>query len=424
MKQLLSLFESAGHEAYIVGGTVRDMIMYRNSHDKDFTTSANSEEIIKLAEQNNLKWIPTGISHGTITIIYNNEEVQVTTFRTEKNHDGRWCEVEFTSSLYEDLARRDFTINSLALDINEKFIDPYNGISDITNCIIRTVGDPSKRFEEDKLRILRAIRFATVLNFQIEESTWNAIITSNLDGISNERIRDEFIKIITDKNKVRGIRLLDKSGILNKILPEVIALKGLSSGNPRYHPEKDIFEHTLIALSKLQEKSSLKKCLATLLHDIGKPPAFTNYHYHKHDEIGANITKDILTRFKFSPDVIEDVVWLVSNHMKIHKFNELRNAKKIRLIQEPLFSELFEILKADLMVYDEVVNDIITFKDNYKPCPLPSKLINGYDILALGIPAGKHVGDILTKIEDHILEGSINNRDEALQLAEQIAKGD
>ncbi len=423
MKQLLSLFESAGYQAFIVGGTVRDIIMDRESHDIDITTSATPDEIIEVAELNNLKWIPTGIDHGTITIIYNNQEVQVTTFRKDIYCDGRHANVQFTSSLSEDLSRRDFTINSMAMGLSNQIIDPFNGIYDINRKFIVAVGEPSERFKEDKLRILRAIRFATVLDFNIAKHTWDAILESNLDTISYERIRDEFTKIIVDKNRVRGIKLLDKSSILSYILPEISVMKSISSGNPRYHPEKNGFEHTLIALSKIKEKSSLNLCLGTVFHDVGKFDSRIDYHYNGHDEVGATITKKILTRFKFPTDIIDDVSWLVANHMKIHKFNELRNAKKVRLMQHPLFDDLFELLKADLMVYDEVVNDIIAFRNEYKPSPIPSKLINGHDILALGVPAGKRIGEILTEVEDQILEGNINNRDDALNLAECIVKG-
>lgn len=423
MIELLSLFESVGYSTYIVGGTVRDMIMGRESHDIDIAVSSTPQETIEVAELNHLEWIPTGIDHGTITILYNNQEVQVTTFRKDVECDGRHAVVEYTTSLSEDLSRRDFSINALSMDIHGAIIDNHNGIHDIEHKIIRAVGEPQKRFDEDKLRILRAIRFATVLGFCIEETTWNAILKSNLDGISRERIRDEFTKILIDKNRVKGIRLLHKSYILHNILPEVTMMQNISAGSPRYHPERNTFEHTLIALSKLKERSSLKLCLATLLHDVGKPSSLDKYHYHGHDETGEKVTKEILTRFKFSKDVIDDVCWLVANHMRIHKFNEMRKAKQIRLIQHPLFDDLFELLKADLMVYDEVVNDIITFKKEYKPPSIPSKLINGYDILVLGIPAGKQIGSILTEIENQILEGNITNRDEALNLAECIVKG-
>ncbi len=211
-----------------------------------------------------------------------------------------------------------------------------------------------------------------------------------------------------------------ESSILDEILPEVSILWYFSSGNPRHHPEGNLYSHTLIALSKLKEETSLELCLATLLHDIGKPSSLDKYHYNGHDEVGATITKNILTRFKFPTDIIDDVSWLVANHMRIHKFNELRNAKKVRLMQHPLFDDLFELLKADLMVYDEVVNDIIKFRNEYIPTPIPSRLINGYDILTLGIPAGKRIGEILIEVEDQILEGNITNRDQALILAEMI----
>lgn len=430
MKDILTIFNEAGFEAYVVGGTCRDIIMGKMPHDTDIATNATPDQIIQVAEVYNLKWIPTGIDHGTISIIFNEEEIQVTTFRIDKKTDGRHAKVEWTLSLIDDLARRDFTVNAIATN-QEVIIDPFCGITDIEKKIIRAVGNPIHRFngnplypedKGDRLRILRAIRFATTLDFIIEAGTWEAIKNTNLDGISAERIRDEFIKIMIHPNRMKGFRLLEDSGLLKQIIPEMEAMKNIAAGNQEHHPEKDIWIHTFIALSKLPRNASLELVLATLLHDIGKPPTWDNYHFHGHEEIGAIMAENILRRIKFPVNIIDKVKWLIANHMRIHKFNEMRTAKKVRLIQEPLFDELFELLRADLMVEDEVVRDIIEFIDNYKPTPSPSRLINGHDILALGVLPGKRIGEILTEIEDLILEGAIITREGALKVVAEMIK--
>ena len=439
MKEILKYFNDTGYQSFIVGGTVRDILMGNSPHDGDIATDANPEQIIDLAIFHNIKWIPTGIDHGTISLIFNNEEIQITTFRIDKNEDGRHTDVAWTKDLYVDLSRRDFTINAMAMDINGNIFDPFRGKNDIQNKIIRTVGNPIHRFigdgknKGDRHRTMRAIRLATTLDFKIDYLTWTAIKKVNIneldeDGnriISHERIHDELVKILQSPNRVNGFKLLDESGLLKQIIPEIEDMKELAAGDKIHHPEKDIFIHTIAALSHLDKDASIELILATILHDIGKPPTWNNYHFHGHDEIGTKMSEEILRRLKFPLYIIENVKWLVLNHMRIHEFNKMRNAKKIRLIEEPLFEELLDLLRADIMVVKDksIITDICNFRENYKKKSKPvTKLINGHDVMAFGIPASPMIAEILTSIEDLVLEGEIVTRDDALEFIENMIK--
>jgi len=439
---LINLFHDYNHEAYLVGGSVRDLLMSREIKDIDITTDATPSQIINIAIENNLKYIETGITHGTITIIYKDIPMEVTTFRVDKDCDGRHCEVEFVSSLEEDLSRRDFTINAIAIDINGDPIDMFNGVQDIEDKIIRAVGNPNLRFEEDKLRALRAIRFATTLNFDIEDNTYNAIKSVDLESISKERIRDELSKILLSNNRTNGIRILDKTGLLSQILPEVEMLKGVDQ-DELHHPEKDVFIHTMIALEIISDRNdvSLELVLGILLHDIGKPltrsfVSDTEIHFYEHEKIGAEITESILRRLKFPLHTIEKVKWLVANHMRIHHFNEMKKSKKVKLIEHEYFNDLIELLIADIsgsygmnatsadfkIVFD--INDFVKEYNKEKESrpALSQKLINGYDIIELGVSPkeGIKIGQILEKVNDAVIEGIVNTKEEALKFAKGL----
>ena len=461
------LYNYNKYEAYLVGGSVRDLLMERKIKDNDITTNATPEQIIEVAKQNNLKYIETGIKHGTVTVIYNDIPMEVTTFRVDKNCDGRHCNVEFVKTLKEDLSRRDFTINAMAIDKNWNLIDLFEGQFDIESKIIRTVGNPKKRFAEDKLRLLRAIRFATVLNFTIEEDTWNGF--KEFEGqlkihsdheiiedekyywiysqpVSDERIRDEIEKILLSSNRIKGIRLLDASGMLSEILPEIISLKGVTQAE-LHHPEKDTFVHTMLALDSLFNKDedkwdedndiSLELILGILLHDIGKPQtrnfeSETEIHFYEHEKVGAEISEVILKKLKFTTKTIEKVKWLVANHMRIHHFDDMKKSKKVSLIEHEYFPDLVRLAIADINGSSglnetttdyEVIYNIEKFVNEYteevknRPA-LQLKLINGYDVMNLGVSKseGIKIGQILEKVNDVVIEGVINTKEEALEF--------
>lgn len=442
--ELINLFHNNNHKAYLVGGSVRDLLMEKPIKDIDITTNATPLQIIECSIENNLKYIETGIKHGTDTILYKDVPMEVTTFRVDKKCDGRHCEVEFVKSLEEDLLRRDFTINAIAMNMQRDNIDLFNGLQDIQNKIIRAVGNPTLRFEEDKLRALRAIRFSTTLDFTIEDDTYLAIKNVSLYDISAERIRDELIKILLSSNRLEGIFVLDNTNLLNQILPEVSILKGVNQDKTN-HPEKDVFVHTILSLDSLSnnydENISLELVLSILLHDIGKPltrrfVSENEIHFYEHEKVGAEITGSILRRLKFSSYTIDKVTWLVANHMRIHHFNEMKKSKKVTLIEHEYFSDLVELLIADIngscgingTVEDfGIIFDINNFVKEYtkekenRPA-LRQKLIDGYDVMNLGVSPkeGIKIGQILEKVNDAVIEGIINNKGEALNFVKKL----
>src|SRR3990167_7420238 len=259
------------YQCYIAGGAVRDIVRGVEPGDYDFTTNAIPDKIIKVFESDGFKNVSTGIEHGTVKVIIENISFSVTTYRIDLNCNGRHCDVQFTTSLEEDIQRRDLTINALAMDINNNIIDLVDGIGDIHRKIIKAVGDPDQRFTEDYLRILRAIRFYTKLDFEIDPPTYQSIkkLYPNLTKISRERIRDEFNEILLSPNRIKGILMLYETNIIDIIISDFSKLADVQQPL-EFHPEGDVFEHTTMILSKIEEGDSLHLILSVLLHDIGK----------------------------------------------------------------------------------------------------------------------------------------------------------
>lgn len=460
--EVMELFRRHACNTYLVGGSIRNLLLNIPIKDVDLATDCSPEKVESIALANGITFIPTGLEHGTGTIIYKDNPIEITTFRIDKQCYGRKAEVEFGCTLEQDLSRRDFTINSMAMDINGDIIDPFNGKEDLIKRLVKAVGDPDKRFEEDQLRTLRAIRFATVLDFYIDPETFAAIkrvklmrVGMFLDPetvgyikhiklatVSNERIRDELSKILESPNRSRGLTLLDESGLLIQILPEITNLKGVSQ-DERYHPEKDTFIHTTLAVKSLPQDASLVLILATLLHDVGKPATRTEegkeIHFYSHEEVGAKMSEEILHRLKFPSYTIDNVKWLVANHMRIHEFPNMRKSKQIRFVQEPYFSNLLELLRADIMgsvafrgipadlsILHYIENFIIENEEQIKKTQIlitKERLITGFDIINMGInpkKQGKLIGSILETIDDEILEGKIKTREEALVKALEL----
>jgi putative nucleotidyltransferase with HDIG domain len=440
--EVMELFRRHDCNTYLVGGSIRNLLLNIPIKDIDLATDCSPEKVESIALVNNISFIPTGLEHGTGTIIYKDNQIEITTFRIDKQCYGRKAEVQFGCTLEQDLSRRDFTINSMAMDINGNITDPFNGKEDLINRLVRAVGDPDKRFEEDQLRALRAIRFATVLDFYIDPKTFNAIKKVKLTKVSKERIRDELSKILESPNRSRGLSLLDESGLLIQILPEISNLKGVTQ-DERYHPEKDTFVHVSLAIKALPPNASLSLVLATLLHDVGKPATRTEegneIHFYSHEEVGAKMSEEILRRLKYPTDVIDEVKWLVANHMRIHEFPNMRKSKQIRLVQEPYFNNLLELLRADIIgssaingtpvnldILDYIDNFIIENEEQIKETKIlitKERLITGFDIIDMGInpkKQGKLIGSILESVEDEILEGKIKTREEALEKALEL----
>ncbi|MCR5400089.1 MAG: HD domain-containing protein, partial [Treponema sp.] len=356
LKEFNSVFEKNGFKAYLVGGAVRDTIMKKSVHDWDITSDAKPEEIQKIFK----KVIPTGIQHGTVTVLYKGNEIEVTTFRTDGTYsDGRHPDsVSFTGDLTEDLSRRDFTMNAIAASLKDgKIIDPFNGQKDIKKKIIRTVGNPKERFLEDGLRPVRAIRFSSKLNFCIEKNTYSAIFQDNIlkkvSSVSLERFRDEFEKILSSKNPSIALKQMEESGILNIFIPELLICRGCIQNDGRGFHDFDVLDHLFYACDGAPgDKMNVR--LASLFHDIGKPQSKKIQNgkitFFNHEKISSEITRKILFRLKFPNSIIDNVCHLIENHMFFYESNWTDAAVRRFLVRTGYenLNDLFDLRLADV----------------------------------------------------------------------------
>jgi tRNA nucleotidyltransferase/poly(A) polymerase len=416
---IIGSLRSAGHQAYLVGGCVRDLLLGRSPGDFDIATSATPPQVLALYP----KAQQVGAHFGVVMV----DGVEVATFRSDHAYqDGRRPgEVHFETNPKADAERRDFSVNALFLDPDtNEVLDFINGRADLDAGIIRAIGDPEQRFREDYLRMLRAVRFAARLNFEIEPATAAAIrkFSGLVRQVAAERTRDELVRILTEGGARRGLELLDELGLLQVLLPEVARMKGVPQP-PEFHPEGDVWTHTLIMLDGLQEPSATL-ALGVLLHDVGKPPTFRvaeRIRFDGHVEAGVAITHDILTRLKFSNEEIRQVEALVNNHMKFKDAPRMRESTLKRFLRMPRFDEHLELHRLDcssshnmLDNYDFVKNKQDEFgKEKISPPPL----LTGKDLIAAGYSPGPWFSKVLSASEDAQLEGQIATKEEALQLA-------
>lgn len=436
VERLLDKLEENGFCAYIVGGSVRDMLLGKAPSDYDIATNALPEEIEELF--NEYKTIAVGKKFGTIVVVQREGNVEVTTFRQDGKYvDGRRPEeVFFSKDLKDDLSRRDFTINSLAYNKNTGIIDYFNGVEDLKNKIIKTVGDPEERFKEDYLRILRAVRFATQLGFTIEEKTFNAckLYSKYLSNISMERIQDEFFKIILSDKPSKGIRLLKDINALDVFLPELVDAVGFNQHNP--HHDKEVFEHILCVVDKVEAILHLR--LAALFHDIAKPHTLTIDekgvgHFYGHDKLGAKMARTVLKRLKASNEIIEKVTLLIDKHMTQHADYKEKGLKKLLAILGE--DEIFTLLKlqkadrlcsnvnadiSDLIDREKKIKEIIEKKEPYT---IKHLAINGNDLINLGYNKGKIIGEILNYLLKRVMEKpELNEKEKLIQIVKEEFK--
>lgn len=430
VKMVLNRLEEYGFEAFIVGGSVRDLILGKNPNDYDITTNARPEKIEEIFKA--FKTISIGKEFGTIVVVQKEGNVEVTSYRIEGAYlDGRRpSEVQFSNNIEEDLSRRDFTINSMAYNEKQGLVDPFNGRIDLEKGTIKTVGNPRERFREDHLRILRGVRFATQLSFKIEDSVYTAskAMSHLLSNISIERIREELFKILLSSKPSYGIRLMSDLGILDIILPELKATVGFKQHNP--HHDKDVFDHTLCVLDGVSDGLAIR--LAALFHDIGKPNTFTIDeegvgHFYDHDKVGVKITKDILTRLKCANHLIKDVLLLIGDHMTKSKDMKDKGLKRLisRVGEERIF-HLIELQKSDRMctnrfadvnLFEDRINDITRILDNKQAYEKKHLEIDGYDIINLGYGQGKIVGDILDYLMEKVLSNpELNEKEKLIEI--------
>ena len=415
----------AGHEALLAGGCVRDKLLGRAPKDFDIATSATPARVLSLFPGSN----EVGAHFGVVIVKLGDHHVEVATFRTDGSYkDGRRPDsVEF-STPPEDAQRRDFTVNGLFENpFTGEVIDFVGGLADIKTKTLRAIGDPVARFREDSLRLLRAVRFATVLGFEIEPLTWSAIQdhAGDLARISPERIRDEFSKLIVAPDRARGLDLLVQSGLIREIIPEVLPMIGCEQP-PEWHPEGDVYTHTRIMLEMLGPDAPLELCLAVLLHDIAKPPTFTfdeaanRIRFNGHDALGATMAEEILRRLKYPNGVIAAVVPMVARHMQFMNVQKMRVAKLKRFMAEPTFEQEMELHRVDCGSSNGFTDNyefLIEKRGEFANEPLiPPALVSGKDLIAMGMTPGPRFKNLLEAIQTEQLEGRLHDRETALEL--------
>jgi poly(A) polymerase len=429
---LAHLLVKAGHTAFFAGGCVRDKLLGHEPKDYDIATSATPAEVLKLFPGSN----EVGAHFGVVITKHGGHHVEIATFRTDGSYkDGRRPESVIFSTPEEDSKRRDFTINGLLEDpVTGEVIDHVGGLSDLESKVVRAIGNPTDRFQEDSLRLLRAVRFSTTLGFPIESATLNAIKENAhlLDKLPPERIRDEFSKTIVDPNRRKGLELLIESGLIEHFLPEFLPLIGCEQP-PEWHPEGDVYTHTCIMLEMLEKEAPLALCLATLLHDIAKPPTQTfdeeagRIRFNGHDALGAEMTETILSRLKYPNAVIRDATHMVSRHMQFMNVQQMRKAKLKRFMSEPTFPQEMELHRVDCASSNGFTDnyDFLNAKsEEFASEPLiPAPLVTGKDLIGMGLQPGPRFKEILEELQTHQLEGKITSREEALEFVTEQMRG-
>lgn len=434
---LLEQLNRSGYEAYVVGGCVRDMLMGISPKDFDITTSATPEEVKRVFS--GYRVIETGIKHGTLTVLYEKEPFEITTYRLESTYsDSRHPdEVVFTRSLFADLARRDFTVNAIAYNPQEGIVDPFGGHTDIQNRILRCVGVPHERFSEDALRILRLLRFASVLDFEIETQTADAAfhLKEKLNLVSAERVQSELGKLLCGHKA--GKILTEYCGILAVVLPELAPMKGFDQKNE--HHIYDILTHTAKVVDALPFEKTLR--WAALFHDIGKPSVFSVDtdgvgHFYSHASVGCQMTEEILCRLKFDNQTKNAVVRLVKWHDIQIDANEKSVKRSLGKMTAEFFFMLIALKRADNLAQNPVYHNRQAYYDRLEALAkeilarqdclsVKDLAINGNDLVANGFVQGKLIGVILKTLLDEVINNQIPNEKNALlQRANEIKKGE
>jgi len=421
-RALVDRLRTAGYLAYFAGGCVRDLVRQQTPKDIDIATDARPEEVQKIFRRTHA----VGAHFGVVVVVEDDRQFEVATFRSDGAYlDGRHPVAVNYSSPEEDARRRDFTINGMFFDPpNDAVIDFVGGREDLAAGIVRAIGDPAQRFAEDRLRLLRAIRFATVLQFEIEPLTWEAIIQAapGIKEISAERIREELVRIFLSPQRVRGWDLLDASGLMKAVLPELEAMKGCEQP-PQFHPEGDVFRHTRLMLDLLPEKVSLPLVLSVLFHDIGKPPTSSvdndgRIRFNGHDRVGAEMTEAIMQRLRFSRAEIDATVEAVRQHMVFKDVPNMRIAKLKRFMARPNFADELELHRVDCVSSHGMLDNyefLQRKQTEFASEPIiPPPLVRGDDLIALGMKPGPRFREILDAVETQQLEGELSDRDEAL----------
>jgi poly(A) polymerase len=455
--QIIATLRKAGHEAYLAGGCVRDLLLCREPHDYDVATSATPDIVLELFPRT----FAVGAHFGVVLVstcggadaadAAEEESPRVTTevatFRSDGVYsDGRHPDaVRYTTSAEEDVRRRDFTINGLLLDpsrlpdsffsapqktfavregLREGLIDHIGGVADLEAGIVRAIGQPDERFEEDHLRMLRAVRFAARFGFQIDPATAAAIrrLAAKTTAVSRERVRDELTKMLTEGHARRAFELLDETGLLAETLPEVARMKGVEQP-PQYHPEGDVWLHTLGLLEQLEAGCPLSLAWGALLHDVGKPATFRRaerIRFDGHVDVGVAIAADLCRRFRFSNDESSQILSLIENHMRFADAQRMKSSTLKRFFRLPEFPQHLALHRMDCMAGSGNLDHWEFVREHYESMPAevvrPTPLITGRELIAAGYQPGADFKVMLRAVEDAQLEGAISTEAEALVL--------
>jgi len=434
-----------GFQAYLVGGCVRDLLLGREPKDYDVATDATPQQVMRVFPQT----YAVGAQFGVVLVPAPNENdaqgshdrsssdhsskhaIEVATFRSDIGYtDGRHPDqVRFAPSPRDDVARRDFTINGMMLDpVSGEVLDFVGGREDLKAGIIRAIGEPSLRFGEDKLRMLRAVRFAARFEYAIEPDTFAAIqkFADEIHAVSRERVRDELTRMLTEGHGHRAFLLLDESGLLQQVLPEISAMKGVEQP-AEFHPEGDVFVHTLLLLDNLPSPCPPTLAWGALLHDVGKPPTFRvapdRIRFDNHVEVGVKMAEEICQRLRFSNDDTAQILALVDNHMRFGHVGRMKESTLKRFLRLPAFKEHLALHRADCLASHRNLSTYEFLKQKQQEIPQenirPAPLVTGDDLIAAGHSPGPKFREILNAVEDAQLEGRLASRDAALEFVRQ-----
>jgi poly(A) polymerase len=427
-----------GHQAYFAGGCVRDLLLSREPADYDVATDATPQQVMQIFPQT----LAVGEQFGVVLVPESDAlaltgedarrstgaAVEVATFRSDIGYsDGRHPdEVRFTKDPRQDVQRRDFTINGMMLDpATNQVLDFVGGREDLKAGIVRAIGDPERRFAEDKLRMLRAVRFAARLDYKIDPATMAAIqkLAPQIHQVSCERVRDELTKMLTEGRASRAFELLDASGLLAEVLPEIAAMKGVEQ-SPEYHPEGDVFVHTLLLLEKLPTGASKTLAWGALLHDVGKPPTFRvapdRIRFDGHVDVGVKMAAEICRRLRFSNDETDQILALVDNHMRFGDVQRMKQSTLKKFLRLPAFDEHLELHRLDCLSSHGNLDAYDYSREQLHSIPpeaiCPTPLITGRDLIEAGYEPGPRFKEILTAVEDAQLEGRLASHEAAMEF--------
>jgi putative nucleotidyltransferase with HDIG domain len=438
-ESIVDRLRAAGHEAYFAGGCVRDMLLGHEPSDFDVATDALPDTVLNMFPRT----FAVGAHFGVVLVAdsIDGQEIvtEVATYRSDESYtDGRRPDsVRFSDSAEEDVERRDFTINGMLLDpqllrktgdVSASVLDYVGGQADLSARLVRAIGDPEKRFKEDKLRMLRAVRFAARFDFDIESGTETAIrrLAVQIGQVSRERIRDEVTRMLTEGRARRGFELLDRTGLLREVLPEIDRLHGVEQP-PEFHPEGDVWVHTMMVIGQLPAGVSPTLAWGALLHDVGKPATFQRgpgrIRFNGHVEVGVRIAEDILRRLRFSNDQTAQIVALVENHMRFGDVAKMKDSTLKRFFRLPAFPEHLELHRMDSSASHGDLSLYEFAKRRFEAVPeaevRPALLVTGRDLIEAGYKPGPQFKDLLALAEDAQLEGRIRTKAEGLELVKR-----